>query len=49
MSSVASIIKTAPENIVMEVPDGIITSKVKVVFTMILQGSSPLTEIGGPV
>jgi len=41
MSSVTpSNVKTAPGSIVMEVPDGIVTSEVKMVFTVIMQGSS---------
>jgi len=33
----------------MEVPSGVVTSKVKVVFTVIMQGSSGLPEGGVPV
>ena len=41
MSSVTPgfIVKTAPEFIVMEVPDGIVTSEVKVISTVIIQAS----------
>jgi len=33
----------------MEVPSGVVTSKVKVVFTVIMQGSSVFSEGGVPV
>jgi len=51
MSSVTPgfIVKTAPGSIVMEVPSGVVTSKVKVVFTVIMQGSRLGPSGGSPI
>jgi len=39
------IVKTTPGSIVIEVPDGIVRSKPKVISTVIMQGSNPFPEI----
>jgi len=42
------IVKTAPGSIVIEIPDGIVTSEVMVISTVIIQGIIGLPEGSGP-